>query len=129
MPTIGETSEKASANADHSVKSRTGVLDRSTAASGAGAASVMGSLPSLVRASGARASDPVGVRGQNRLWARPRGQTQGAAVLGDRADCRDPQAGEGLHPLDQLLQRLGACRPAGHERVTTQDERGAEALE
>src|SRR6266568_6406302 len=110
MPTIGDTSEKARANADRSVKSRTGVWDRSGATAWSGAISAM--PVSFLAAVACGERDPVGRIGQDRLRAGPRSQVEAGDLAGDVADGGDPQSGQLGHPLDQPLDRPGAGRSA-----------------
>src|ERR1700761_6316104 len=115
MPTIGDTSENASANADLSVKSLTGVADKSVVSTDPGAMLVIrGSF-----------LDPVRRLGQDRLRARARGQVQAFHVPGNLAEGGDPEAGQLLHAVDQLLEGVGAGGAAGEERMAGEDVGGA----
>src|SRR6266851_7365486 len=131
MPTMGDTSENASANADRSVKSRTGVWDRSDTAVCSGAISVMSVCFLCVVRYGilgvARCGprDPVRRVGQDRLRTWPRDQAEPRDVLRHLADGGDPESWEGSHPVNQQLKGAGTGRPAGEERVTGEHECGA----
>src|SRR6266705_2097871 len=134
MPTIGDTSENARANAERRLKSLTGVCDRSVMTAGSGGASAM-SVPFFTRSSicwastaGARAGDPVGGVGQYWLRAGARGQVEAGHMAGDGAERCYPQPGQLGHPLDQPLERAGPAGTAGQERVAGQRVRGADLV-
>src|SRR5215475_4671918 len=126
MPTMGDTSENASANADRSVKSLTGVCDRSATVACSGAISVM--TGSFLGAVSCRARDPVRGLWQDRLRARPRPQVEPGDVPRHLADGGDPEPWQGAHLVDQKLEGTGTRRAARQERMTGEYERCADRM-
>src|SRR4051794_10591278 len=136
MPTIGETSENARANADLSVKSRTGVFSSSDFWTGIALASAM-SVPFwawllVVRGSacdGRRGrGHPVSGLRQHGAGDASRRQPEGRGVRGHIADRGDPDTTQGVHPVEEPVQHLRPGGAPGHERVAAQRESGAQSV-
>src|SRR5712675_1680284 len=118
MPTMGETSENASANAERSVKSRTGCPGSTVVVADSGRPALAisdmavlfsqcgnhepGDGDSRVNRGGwsaVRTRDPVRILGKHGLRAGPGGQVQRADVARDLADRGDPEPVQRLHAL------------------------------